>query len=433
MEWLLWQEHQLQGPNNNAAGAATAPRIQHARNRGEFRIPGTHYSVEGYDATTRTVYEFHGCYWHGCPTCHPQRNEMHRRLLDRTMDDVYRATQAKMKFLRDRGFVITEIWECVRTRAKTSDPDLQAFVSNLDLQEPLNPRQAFFGGRTNAVKLYHRADIEQGEDIRHYDYTSLYPWVNKNGRYPLGHPEIHYEPGTTDLSNYFGLAKCTVLPPEGLDHPVLPYRTHDKLTFPLCHSCVEEHIDRRLHDKVRQCHHSNPERTLTGTWCTPELQKAVSLGYVIFHLHEIWHFTDSRVGLFAEYVNTWLKIKQEASGWPASCITREQHRAFVDAYEAHEGIHLDVPRIEHNPGRRTLAKTKVTSMWGKFGQQENKTQVVEFVEPQPFHTFLYCDQHDIRYVSSLMEERVEVHYKQKEHCETVSPNVNIFVAAFTSC
>ena len=74
-------------------------------------------------------------------------------------------------------------------------------------------------------------------------------------------------------------------------------------------------------------------------------------------------FTDSRVGLFAEYVNTWLKIKQEASGWPASCITTEQRRAYVHAYEAREGTRLDVPHIELNPGPRTLAKTMNNSMW----------------------------------------------------------------------
>ena len=91
------------------------------------------------------------------------------------------------------------------------------------------------------------------------------------------------------------------------------------------------------------------------------------------------------------------------------------------------------PTIKLNPGPRTLAKTMNNSMWGKFGQQENKTQVVEFVEPQPFYTFLDSDQHDIHYVSSLTEEWVEVHYKQKGHCETVSPNVNIFMAAFITC
>ena len=34
--------------------------------------------------------------------------------------------------------------------------------------------------------------------------------------------DIVYEPGTTYLFPYFGLAKCTVLLPQDLYHPVLP-------------------------------------------------------------------------------------------------------------------------------------------------------------------------------------------------------------------
>ena len=34
----------------------------------------------------------------------------------------------------------------------------------------------------------------------------------------------------------------------------------------------------------------------------------------------------------------------------------------------------------------------------------------------------------MRYINPLTEERVEVRYKQKEHCDTLSPNVNNFVA-----
>ena len=33
------------------------------------------------------------------------------------------------------------------------------------------------------------------------------------------------------------------------------------------------------------------ERALCGTWCTPELQKAVEKGYQILKIHEVWHFT----------------------------------------------------------------------------------------------------------------------------------------------
>jgi hypothetical protein len=41
--------------------------INHARNGREYRIPELpHFSVDGYCAETNTIYEFFGCYWHGC-------------------------------------------------------------------------------------------------------------------------------------------------------------------------------------------------------------------------------------------------------------------------------------------------------------------------------------------------------------------------------
>ena len=30
------------------------------------------FTVDGYDKTTKTVYLFQGCYWHGCRKCHPE-------------------------------------------------------------------------------------------------------------------------------------------------------------------------------------------------------------------------------------------------------------------------------------------------------------------------------------------------------------------------
>ena len=59
---------------------------------------------------------------------------------------------------------------------------------------------------------------------------------------------------------------------------------------------------------------------LRGTWCTPELVKAVEKGYTRVKIHEVWHFPPEqhRTGLFADYVNTWLKLKQESAGWPSN-------------------------------------------------------------------------------------------------------------------
>ena len=75
------------------------------------------------------------------------------------------------------------------------------------------------------------------------------------------------------------------------------------------------------------CDHENiKDRAFTGVWCSLELIKAVQLGYEILEMHVIWQYeltrydkTTGRGGLFAEYVNCFLKIKQEASGWPAWC------------------------------------------------------------------------------------------------------------------
>ena len=42
--------------------------------KGEFRIPKTKFKADGYDENTKTIYEFHGDYWHGNPKKHDSEN-----------------------------------------------------------------------------------------------------------------------------------------------------------------------------------------------------------------------------------------------------------------------------------------------------------------------------------------------------------------------
>ena len=128
------------------------------------------------------------------------------------------------------------MWECEWDHLVKTDTELQTFLSDLTIVSPLEPQHAFFGGRTNAAPLHHDVDESQGEEIHYVDVTSLYPTVNKYDEYPIGHPTIITHPEDQDVSHYFGLAKVDV--PRGLYHPVLPQRSLDKLTFPLCRTCV---------------------------------------------------------------------------------------------------------------------------------------------------------------------------------------------------
>ena len=50
------------------------------------------------------------------------------------------------------------------------------------------------------------------------------------------------------------------------------------------------------------CSHRDSEIQITGTWCTPELNKAVEKGYKITYIHEVWHFSETRESLFKDYV-----------------------------------------------------------------------------------------------------------------------------------
>ena len=186
-------------------------------------------------------------------------------------------------------------------------------------------------------------------------------------------------------------------------------------------------------ERSAECIHTDEQRNLTGTWGSPELNKAVELGYEVQYIYEVWHFDETCEGLFADYVNTWLKIKQEASGWPTGVETEEQKQAYIHDYYKHEGIQLEYDKIEKNPGLRTLAKMMLNSMWGKFGQRLNKTQVQTFDDPQAFHRFLATSTLDVRHVSVMNDDMVKVHYQYQDQDIPVSPNLNIFVACLTTC
>ena len=150
--------------------------------------------------------------------------------------------------------------------------------------------------------------------------------VLKNDVFPVGKPEVIVDPGTTDISQFFGLIKAKVRPPRGLYHPCLPHRVNGKLMFPLCGKCARE-------NRKGKCRCTEEERYLVGEWTTVDLEDAVSIGYQIIHIYEVYHFKEraqytrgaqesqgsqgaqgalgeANSGLFEEYINLFLKGKR---------------------------------------------------------------------------------------------------------------------------
>ena len=60
-------------------------------------------------------------------------------------------------------------------------------------------------------------------------------------------------------------------------------------------------------------------------------------------------------GLFVEYMNTFLKLKLEASGYPSWVPTLKDEDSYINAFVANEGILLDRNNIRPNGAKLALA------------------------------------------------------------------------------
>ena len=81
--------------------------IQHAMNEGEFRIGN--YKVDGFHKESKTVYEFYGCYFHGCFQCY-KGNQMNE-LIGRLMNELFEQTKKRESDIIAAGYQIVSIWE----------------------------------------------------------------------------------------------------------------------------------------------------------------------------------------------------------------------------------------------------------------------------------------------------------------------------------
>jgi len=105
----------------------------------------------------------------------------------------------------------------------------------------------------------------------------------------------------------------------------------------------------------------------------------------------VWHFPQEQQqeGLFADYVNTWLKLKQESAGWPRWCDDVDKRREYLRQYKEREGIDLEIQHIRYNPGRKATAKLMLNSFWGKFGERQNKPCTATIQSPSQLYPFLF--------------------------------------------
>lgn len=147
----------------------------------------------------------------GCPKCFAARTM--NPVTDSLMSDLYQRTLDKKIFLEKQGYKYICMWECDFDRQCKENTLLNNHVITSEIVPPLEPNDAFYGGRTEVFRLLKEATNE--ESIKYFDVTSLYPFINKTGKFPLGHPRIVTE-NVDNIRQYEGLVKCKIIPPRNL-------------------------------------------------------------------------------------------------------------------------------------------------------------------------------------------------------------------------
>jgi hypothetical protein len=125
----------------------------------------------------------------------------------------------RIEQIKRAGYRVITLWEC-------------EFVEKPELLEhpiikhaPLITRDAVYGERTESIRLHYK--IRKGkESVQYCDVKSLYPYICKYFKFPIGHPTLHLGDACADKKTCLkmeGLMKCTIVPPKDLYHTVLPF------------------------------------------------------------------------------------------------------------------------------------------------------------------------------------------------------------------
>ena len=422
MSWLTFLE--FEGKN-----------IQHAWNLGEFRIPECGLYADGYDEATRTVYSFAGCFFHGCLECYGRRTFLPK--IGVTAGDAREAYSVWCKRVMCHGYKVITMWECTWREERKNNPKVRFHDKIARLSDPMDIRDALYGGRTEVFSTM--ANGTEDEPIHYTDITSLYPYVCRNKRFPIGHPTRLCGPelqrSNPTLENFEGVVKCKVLPPTNLRIPLLPYRSKSgKLTFPLCGRCLEKGCE------VGVCTCTQEERALVGTWLTPELKAAEAVGYKILEFYEVLHYPSTTQynpktgegGIMASYVNCFMKLKLEASGYPPNVRTEDEKEEYIRFIKENEGIELDPEKIEYNPGLRATAKIILNSHWGKFSQRPDKATKKFVSTNQEFLEIIASPKNEVREIIHVNDDVLFVDYKPSQGYAESSPTSNVIVGGYVT-
>ena len=110
--------------------------IRHQMNNTEKRIGERKIPVDGFHGPSQTVFQFHGCFWHG-HNCHLNKGKEMNEVRKRPMTELLKETKETSKYIKEQGYHLVEIYECQWRRMKKINSQVQQFL-NSKFNRPLD-------------------------------------------------------------------------------------------------------------------------------------------------------------------------------------------------------------------------------------------------------------------------------------------------------
>ena len=87
---------------------------------GEFsvKIGGKKIFVDGYEPKTRTIFQYYGCKWHGCPCQKSGSSEQSSKERNSLDEKKYSKTIELQEKMKEQGFKLFSVWECEKPELK---------------------------------------------------------------------------------------------------------------------------------------------------------------------------------------------------------------------------------------------------------------------------------------------------------------------------
>ncbi len=195
--------------------------------------------------------------------------------------------------------------------------------------------------------------------------------------------------------------------------------------FPLCRTCAH------TENQTTSCHHTDEERALSGCWVSIELLKEIEKGYVVAKVDEVCHFPQRTDKLFCDYVKKFLRLKQQASGYPSNVITDADKVSYIREHYEKEGIRLDPENICHNPAHRSVNKLLLI-LWGILSMREDLAQTMLVKDPEDFTRIVFGKTDTLKFFTFVSDDVALVQCRPPKGEVRQTHDINLFIGAITT-